>query len=72
MLFDTERLAAGWRAALGAAVLSAACVGTDERLLPDAITNLILRLSSCARSDGMALASTAQRWGEQGANEREN
>jgi hypothetical protein len=34
MLLDTERLAAGWRAALGATLLSGACGGTDERLLP--------------------------------------
>ena len=35
MLLDTERLAAGWwRAALGATLLSGACAGTDERLLP--------------------------------------
>jgi hypothetical protein len=35
MLLDTERLAVGWwRAALGATLLSGACAGTDERLLP--------------------------------------
>jgi hypothetical protein len=33
MLVDSERLAAGWRVALAATLLSGACAGTDERLL---------------------------------------